>query len=65
MDWTPEDRLRIIKAILAIGVRDETFAQFKVRIMFACDMPARFLEINRDQYEDAIKLAEADITIVI
>ncbi len=63
MNWTAEDRLRIIKALAILGPQSETGKMLLERIMFLCDMPSDFLEANRDQFREAIKLAEADIAI--
>lgn len=65
MEWTPEDRLKIIKALIVLEAENETWELFKVRLMFLCNMPAEFLEINRDKYARAIELAKADMTIEI
>lgn len=64
MNWTPNERLKLIKALCVInGPKAETYRQLMERIMFLCDMPDQFLENNRANYEDAIKLAKADITV--
>ncbi len=64
MNWTPEDRLKIIKALVVLGAENER-ELLGERIMFLCDMPDKFLEINRDQYASAIEFAKADVTIEI
>lgn len=65
-NWTPERRLEIIQALAAqslCGPKCETHAQLMQRIMFLCDMPDEFLEINKGNYEDAIKLADAGFVV--
>lgn len=64
--WTPTYRLKLIKALAVksvVGLAGKNQQQLMVSIMFLCDMPAGFLEENKEQYEDAIKLAHADITM--
>lgn len=68
MEWTSKKRLAIIKALAAKsldGPQGETHRMLMERIMFLCDMPAEFLEKNKRNYEDAIKLAQVDVTIEI
>ncbi len=64
MNWTPEDRLKIIKALIVLEAENETWELFKARLMFLCDMPSEFLEINRDKYANSIALAEVDMAAV-
>jgi hypothetical protein len=57
MEWTPEDRLELIWLLAAKsldGPKGETHRMLMERIMFLCDMPNEFLEINRGNYEDVI-----------
>jgi hypothetical protein len=67
MKWTPEERLILIKALAEKSSDrlqgNETHRQLMERILFLCDMPPEFLEGNKDKYEDAIKLAQADLTV--
>jgi hypothetical protein len=65
-NWTTARRLKIIQALAARsldGPRGETHAQLMQRILFLCDMPPEFLELNKANYEDAIKLANAGFTV--
>ncbi len=58
MEWTPENRLKIISALAAQaldGFKGETRLMFLQRIMFLCDMPDEFLEENKRNFEDAIE----------
>jgi hypothetical protein len=64
--WTPEYRLKLIKALAHIshhGPRGETIEMLMERIMFLCDMPDNFLEANKRNWEDAIKIADIDLTV--
>lgn len=62
MDWTPENRLKLIKAIVQMRYQRattyETLHDFLQRIMFLCDMPDAFLENNISNYQDAIDFSK-------
>ena len=65
-NWTPERRLEIIKALAGQALpRLGKERDLLIRIMFMCDMPDVFLEANKGNYEDAIKLADAELTITL
>lgn len=59
MNWTPEKRLKLIKALTEKafdGTVGETQQQLMLmqRIMFLCDMSAQWLERNEWIYKDVI-----------
>ncbi len=68
MDWTPENRLKLIWELAAMSFNGPTRSQkdkdLMQRIMFLCDCPAEFLEINKINYRDAIEAAERGTTRV-
>lgn len=61
MEWTSEERLRLIRALGAKSIDGlqgrETLRMLMERIINLCDAPAVFLEMNKEHYEDVIKLA--------
>jgi hypothetical protein len=69
MNRTPEYRLKVIKAEVAIAISiplvGQSYQALMVKIAFLTDMPALFLDRNKDNYAEAIKLADADITMEI
>ncbi len=56
MNWTPENRLKLIKALAEKAFDGAGEAQQRLmlmqRIMFLCDMPGRWLERNEWIYKD-------------
>lgn len=59
MNWTPENRMKLIKALTAKafdGTAGEAQQQLMLmqRIMFLCDISGRWLERNEWIYKDAI-----------
>ena len=71
MEWTPEERLNLIKALAATAYADKRpktnheQRDLMQRIMFLCDMPPEFLEKNKGNYEDVIRLVQADLTVFL
>lgn len=68
MKWTKEERLGLIKVLIVMYLErnkptDESIWDLTSRIAFLCDMPADFLEANKQNYEDAIMYNEADISM--
>ncbi len=56
MNWTPEQRLKLIKALAdksSDGAIGETQQRLMQRIMFLCNMPAHWLKMNEWIYKDA------------
>jgi hypothetical protein len=68
IDWTPEFRLELIWALAAMSYNDpqqEKHEMLMERIMFLCDMPNGFLEASKGNYQDAIRLAKAGLTVTL
>lgn len=68
MIWSPELRLKLIKALAQMRQEDSQQsgeADTLQRIMFLTDMPSEFLELNKGNYKDAIEYAHAELSASI
>jgi hypothetical protein len=67
MEWTAEERLNLIWALAAKSVNGHQAPNrdLMIRIMFLCDMPKEFLELNKANYQDAIDNAAKEEMVVL
>jgi hypothetical protein len=67
MKWTAEERLELIWALAAKSVNGHQAPNrdLMIRIMFLCDMPKEFLELNKVNYQDAIDAAAREETVIL
>lgn len=57
MNWTPEQRLKLIKALATQSVDapvGESHQQLMRRIIVLCEYPSPFLEKNKGSYKDVL-----------
>ncbi len=58
MNWTPEQRLKLIKALATQSVDApvrESHRQLMERIILLCEYPSSFLETHKRNYKDVVK----------
>lgn len=66
INWTPEFRLKLIQAIASRNIgaidpqTDPSWHSAMERIAFLSDMPSEFLQINENNFIDAIKWVAED-----